>query len=1240
VLFLEHQSRSSCGDFHMNDQSAYAYDVFISYCQADQDWVRDELLPRFESAGIRWIAQLEFVLGRPELLEIERAIKQSRWTLLILTQSYFDDGWEEFAEILSGSYGRNTRRWRTIPAIKGRCELPERLEMLVAVDLRDADDTAWKRLIRAISPEAQLPELPRRRRNIAFMAGSLPADFVPRPEEYEQLIARLLAEPRGAVAMTAALRGAGGYGKTTLAKKVCHDERIHAAFADGVLWVTLGQTPGDLTGRVEDLIYELSHERPGFTSVDASAAHLARLLENREVLIVLDDAWNVAHLRPFLEGGSRCAWLITTRDSAALPRNAQPVLVDAMRQDEATALLGAGLPVGQETELRKLAIRLGEWPLLLTLVSGALRDRVNAGSPLPNAFAYVNKALDRRGLTAFDAHNAAARDQAVQLTIGVSLDLLTANERARYTELAIFPEDIDVPLVTLERIWGSTGGLDDFDIEELCERLDRLSLLLWFDPAARTIRLHDVLRGYLASEQGDRLAALHGRFLGAYELTKWANLPHDEPYLWDYLAYHLIEARRGEELLATVKDLHYLVTKTFLRGTLATEADLRAAEDFVIDDAVLPILRRSFSNAAHLLGRCEMLNDLAGTLHSRLAHVAELAGIVGGGEGALQRPFITAQHRLPDLPPAALIRTLIGHTGIIESCAISADGSTIVSIALDGSLRIWDAHSGMVRHSIIVGEAGIGGKCAISGDGTRIVFFLSQDDILKVCDSYTGTVLYYLRGHAGSVSDCAINANGSIVVSASHDGTLIVWDVRNKKVRSTLSGQIDAVFCCAISDDGNIIVSGSWDGILNVWDARQGYARWTVDGHTHVVSDCSISADGLTLVSASHDGTIKVWDVNSRQLQLRHTLVGHAESVLTCTFSKDGNTIVSTSRTGAFRVWDAHDGSTRPITAAHISGIRCCAINADSTIVVSASGKTLKLWDVRNDAELHLPIGHTGVVNDCDLSFDGAIGISTSWDKTLKVWDMRTGEVRHTLDGNIGLWEGCAISADGMTIVSSSMDRSLIVWDTQSGCERLRLDGHMGRLHGCAISSDGTMVVSASEDNILRVWDTKTGKLYTTLVGHTNQVTSCAISFDGNTIISASWDTTLKIWDARTGIERNTLIGHTKGVLACTISNDDAVIVSASYDGQVKVWDLDKGTEQFNFVGHRGEARGCAMSSLAAVIVSVSEDKSIKVWDAIAGICLTTLHVDGELYACACSATGEYIVAAGERGVYMLRLVR
>ena len=117
------------------------------------------------------------------------------------------------------------------------------------------------------------------------------------------------------LAITTALRGADGYGKTTLAIALCHDERVQEAYDDGILWVTLGEAPGDLTEKIKNLIELLTGERPGFTDKDAAAAHLSELLANRDILIVIDDAWDSSHIQPFMRGGPLCSRLITTRNS-------------------------------------------------------------------------------------------------------------------------------------------------------------------------------------------------------------------------------------------------------------------------------------------------------------------------------------------------------------------------------------------------------------------------------------------------------------------------------------------------------------------------------------------------------------------------------------------------------------------------------------------------------------------------------------------------------------------------------------------------------------------------------------------------------------------------------------------------------------------------------------------------------------------------------------------------------------
>ena len=569
--------------------------VFISYARTDGEPFATQLRQRLEAERIPlWQDRIGLEGGKDWWLQITEALDKVEFLVLVMTPAAMS------SETVRKEWRYARQQGACVYPVKGVpdldfASLPHWMRSAHFYDL----DHEWQKLVNDLNTRCQQPRVP-------FMVEDLPVDYVPRPREFNALVDKLLDQQREEpVAITAALRGAGGYGKTTMAKALCHDERIQQAFDDGILWVTLGEKPANLVGKVEDLIYLLSHERSGFTDSHAAGARLAELLAERDILLVVDDVWDAMHLKPFLQGGTRCARLITTRNEDVLPANAQSQVVDAMLSDQAVQLLGAGVEsagqLSHERALRLLSARLGEWPLLLKLANGTLRERVRKNQSVPDALAYVNEALDECGLTIFDARDAQDRSQAVAKTLSVSFQLLTEDEYTRYTELAIFPEDIDIPLVTLQKLWGVTGGLGKIKTEKLCEDFSRLSLLLTFDLATRTIRLHDVIRSYLQQEVGAALPALHAHLLDAYALTRWADLPEDEPYLWDHLTEHIVNAGRLTELVDTVKDLRYLAHKTLVRTAYAAEADLAFAEQRVSVDVPLRLLKRNFANMGHLL---------------------------------------------------------------------------------------------------------------------------------------------------------------------------------------------------------------------------------------------------------------------------------------------------------------------------------------------------------------------------------------------------------------------------------------------------------------------------------------------------------------------------------------------------------------------------------------------------------------------------------------------------------------
>ncbi len=82
--------------------------------------------------------------------------------------------------------------------------------------------SGW-RIYNAVTALLRVLAGPSRQKRVAMMAPDPPQESVERPNEFGKLKRQLLDAKGDSVAITAALRGAGGYGKTTLARKLAHD---------------------------------------------------------------------------------------------------------------------------------------------------------------------------------------------------------------------------------------------------------------------------------------------------------------------------------------------------------------------------------------------------------------------------------------------------------------------------------------------------------------------------------------------------------------------------------------------------------------------------------------------------------------------------------------------------------------------------------------------------------------------------------------------------------------------------------------------------------------------------------------------------------------------------------------------------------------------------------------------------------------------------------------------------------
>ena len=135
------------------------YDVFLSYSHRDREWVKERLLPRLRSAGVKvCIDEEDFEPGEYSVLNMQKAVVNSRRLLLVLTPAWVESRWTAFEGVLAATANPVDRR--LVPLMLETCEPPPYIAALTYVDFRQPSEREEKleRLLRSLAAAAPAPE--------------------------------------------------------------------------------------------------------------------------------------------------------------------------------------------------------------------------------------------------------------------------------------------------------------------------------------------------------------------------------------------------------------------------------------------------------------------------------------------------------------------------------------------------------------------------------------------------------------------------------------------------------------------------------------------------------------------------------------------------------------------------------------------------------------------------------------------------------------------------------------------------------------------------------------------------------------------------------------------------------------------------------------------------------------------------------------------------------------------------
>jgi len=361
----------------------------------------------------------------------------------------------------------------------------------------DADD---KKVIRV---EGQVQGLVIGDHNTVIQHFNVKQDEFPMPRESPRLASyvfgrnELVKEIRkelqaGSGNHVTVLCGMGGMGKSTLASHVSTLPDTEALFSDGCFWVDLQN--GDIMEALSRMAQAFGQNVDSFENVGSRSRAIRSILQDKRVLIVLDNAWDEPSVTPFLSQGPDVAVLVTTRDEGlAYMLTDRVIKVDRLKTKDAVHMLvqmiGKTDGESEDKELISLVENLGCLPLALELVGKQARKEVRRpGFSWARLKGGLEEGEKRLGLGRGENTVRNAFEQTWQRA-------LDASGHRHFSFLGIFPHN-DMLTGEIASAWGSDEGA----LEGLSELID-LSVLHQIDEV--TVRLHPLLKDFAAEKLRD-----------------------------------------------------------------------------------------------------------------------------------------------------------------------------------------------------------------------------------------------------------------------------------------------------------------------------------------------------------------------------------------------------------------------------------------------------------------------------------------------------------------------------------------------------------------------------------------------------------------------------------------------------------------------------------------------------------------------------------------------------------------
>jgi len=172
---------------------------------------------------------------------------------------------------------------------------------------------------------------------------------------------------------------------------------------------------------------------------------------------------------------------------------------------------------------------------------------------------------------------------------------------------------------------------------------------------------------------------------------------------------------------------------------------------------------------------------------------------------------------------------------------------------------------------------------------------------------HTRNPIAILKGHTDNVEAAAFGPDNTMLATASYDGTIRLWNIRNRRSVRTLTAPLNHFSftdLCFNPDDSTVLAAATIDEAIT-WNAQTGQVtseRPDVGDYPDVSAPWALVCDpaGGTILTTYTDNTTRIWGYDGQPVT---TLAGHAAAVVAVAISPDDTLIATASDDHTARLW-------------------------------------------------------------------------------------------------------------------------------------------------------------------------------------------------------------------------------------------------------------------------------------------------------------------------------------------------